>query len=304
MFGTIHLGKVKQPPQDFLRSNPRFNPGGPHAHACLMLIYAPNTARLSVEDTVRPRIVGPGFGYAGSTQVWTASRYRSANGSGAIGSDRGCVTVGHPVSMGTSSGNMSIFTANNTDLNWTSGAFSVWWKGMFTGAVASNCFMILRGQRTSESDNQGWWIRANDSGNAIFTWASLANNGSANYNCNSSASLAQGDYTVVGTADGTTTRRIYVNAVDTGSTSTNVVPTSLTGGSPNADVRGMTGYNGGGNSPMFGAACWARELSANEIFSLYWNPGALVLPYSGVIGIQTGSVAVDEKFLLLLGIGM
>lgn len=304
MFGTIHLGKVKNPPQDFMRRNPRFNPGGPHAHACQLLIYAPQTTRLSTVDSVRTRLPSASFGYAGSTQLWLSSRYRSANGTGAAGENRGCVALGPPASMGTGSGNMSLYGVNNADLDWTSGAYSVWWKGMFTGSVTSNCYMILRGYAVSASDNQGWWLRANNAGDNVFSWSVLRNSAASSNDCVSSTALAKGDYTVVGTSDGTTIRYIYVNGVNTGSKSTNLTPVSLTATSPNGDVRGMTGYNAGGNSPMFGAGFWKRELSENEIFSLYWNPAALVLPYAGVTGIQTGFVAVDEKFLLLLGIGM
>jgi hypothetical protein len=140
----------------------------------------------------------------------------------------------------------NLAAASATELDFTSGPYSVAAWLYLTAGISSNKFPTIFAKRVyvNESNNQGWELAATNSGTPRFSFRSFRNNGSASYALDAGTPAA-GLWFIVGTSDGTT-RRLYI-------TDTSTVPLLL-------------------------GLAWNRELSAREILQLYSNPYAFLLP--------------------------
>jgi len=188
----------------------------------------------------------------------------------------------------------AVFTnAATTDLEFTSGPWSVWIYGAMTSLTNGSWF----GRRTytSESANAGWNMES-VSNNGSISFASYANNDQSFYGLYAPSAYPIGDIHIIGTSDGTT-RTLYVNGrrVATGTNNPNHLTTS-----------GGLVIGGGSTRIIYICGVWGRCLKVPDVWALYANPWALLRPPRMAMRVPTaagGATPVRIKRLFLMGAG-
>jgi hypothetical protein len=182
-------------------------------------------------------------------------------------------------------------------MNWTSGPFTA--ASLFIAPTIASLSVnvpISRHSYVNESNNQGWSLSVlgTDFGGRSdkFEWDAFNNNAVASYGLTSTISvspLSGKSVLMVGTSDGTT-RRLFINGLQDGSTTNSPVPASLEAitrlGQPTSAAAIMSIYWG---------ACWRRVLTAGEVRKLWMvssQPGAVP------IGRSLGSTARLTRLVL------
>lgn len=186
-------------------------------------------------------------------------------------------------------------TASPTsDLNWTSGGFSVAVWANVTGS--DNAVQIFgREHYVNESSNQGWMLiyRNTAAGSQGWNFQIENNNGingNPGYGFGDGKPFVTGDQMIGASSDGSVSKLLYRNgALSASSVIGNFVPAS------NA-TNGMT-FGGSNVTPtvasyVYIACTWKRVLSASNFFEFYSNPyGILIYPEDTVpwTGIQVSA---------------
>jgi hypothetical protein len=162
-------------------------------------------------------------------------------------------------------------------LAFTSGRYSVAVLVYLPRALASGEFIhaLDRFAYVSESENSGWAVRGFNSDFPTLGWAFevFSNNSADLYRLSSAVTPVPGLTLVVATSESTgALRRIYVNGIEKGSTSSTPNPASTT-----APFQSYT--NGAaGLAHVLIAYAWARCLTGPEVWSLYANPYVVFAP--------------------------
>lgn len=149
--------------------------------------------------------------------------------------------------------------ADSSDLNWTSGAFTVAAWANYT-TILGYPGAIDRSTYVSESNNQGWYLNINQ-GSGKYGFGSFNNNAEALNLLKSTTTATTGPVMQAGTSDGTT-RRIFINGVQEASTTNSPVPASR---SSNVVASTVGTLN-------YAVGIWRRALTAMELFEWYIKP--------------------------------
>lgn len=211
--------------------------------------------------------------YPGTLVDITKVRPKGTGTAGDVGLFGQRVGIGGTWTMGAAS--------DTSDLNWTSGGFTVATWSHSPGDNGAYVSPMDRSAYVSETNNQGWILqqRIPSDPSPGYNFMILNNNAIANYGFASSASFsgrAAGDVMMAGSSDGSSSKSIYVgfaspspaNFTKTTSTTGNMAPISQTGNALN-----------GGVCAAYVLATWSRQLSDAEILSFYYDPfGLLIYP--------------------------
>lgn len=180
--------------------------------------------------------------------------------------------------------------ATSVDLDFTSGAWTVWAAVRQILAIPDDTYPTILGHYNyvSALDAQGWLLRIWPPNHAIFPNQYLFErwrNDPGVQDCNSTTTGAVSNYrTVAGASDGSTISRLFINGAQE--------KTSALNENPLAQSTSGIQLASGTYFQLYAAGCWNRELSAAELLVLHarpyefvdwWQPKAISYSF-----VQTG----------------
>lgn len=170
----------------------------------------------------------------------------------------------------------SFTNASTTDLNFTTGVFSVAVLYYQPTTLGTGQYSVLFGRDSyiSEGANTGWrFLLRNNAGDSFpgYVFDVFANNDFNSYLLRIAGTPAVGTHLLVGTSDGVT-RRLYLDGFLGASTTLNPAPASSSANLYNT----MTAVASAG---VYAQWAWNRTLSASEVQLLYQQPfGNIFVP--------------------------